>query len=484
MYMAIKSHLIQAGLFGFVDRLRSRSCGLVVFILSLQSCVSLNDEHLAEVSLMVEDMTGFETHYRGSSSLDAVIAELLLEPMTLTAALQIALWKNADLQASYKELDIADALLVEASLLPNPIFSADIAYHDDNHPDFDFDISLVENFLGILLRPAKKKIAAAQFEATKLQVTAEVLDVLGSTRASYYRQVAAQEKHGLRSQVLAAMAASYEFAQILFEAGNVTVLDLYDEQLLFEEARINLADAELALAQSREQLNQVLGLWGNHTNWQTPERLPELPEADPLTDFEANIVAASIDLKIAEQEVNSLAFRYGLARSTAWVFDWNLGLVTRRDDEIRERGFAFDLPLPFFNQGQTRNAVAQARLQQRQQQLIATAVRLRSQARLAQQTLQVQRQQVLHYQDVILPLQTQIVSENQAMSNAMQIGVFRLLQAKRMQIEAGESYVDNLLGFWLAKTSVEQLKLGRMTHQGDLSQSRLLVNVTPQGNYQ
>jgi outer membrane protein TolC len=46
--------------------------------------------------------------------------------------------------------------------------------------------------------------------------------------------------------------------------------------------------------------------------------------------------------------------------------------------------------------------------------------------------------------------------------NAMQIGVFQLLQARRDQLEAGRNYVATLLEYWRSRAALEQILMGRL----------------------
>ena len=55
-------------------------------------------------------------------AIDQRVNNLLSEPLTARSAVQLAFLKNRDLQAQYAALGIAQAELVQASLLQNPIF--------------------------------------------------------------------------------------------------------------------------------------------------------------------------------------------------------------------------------------------------------------------------------------------------------------------------------------------------------------------------
>ena len=47
------------------------------------------------------------------------------------------------------------------------------------------------------------------------------------------------------------------------------------------QIRIELARSEGEVLQARENLTRLMGLWGASTKWTIPERLPDLPAADP-----------------------------------------------------------------------------------------------------------------------------------------------------------------------------------------------------------
>jgi hypothetical protein len=58
-----------------------------------------------------------------ATSARARVEHLLKQPLTAAAAVQIALLNNRGLQAAYNELGVAEAMMVQASLPPNPGFS-------------------------------------------------------------------------------------------------------------------------------------------------------------------------------------------------------------------------------------------------------------------------------------------------------------------------------------------------------------------------
>ena len=72
------------------------------------------------------------------------------------------------------------------------------------------------------------------------------------------------------------------------------------------------------------------------------------------------------------------------------------------------------------------------------------------------------RARALHYRQTLLPLAARVVSESQREYNAMVIGVFQLLQAKRDEIETGRRYVEALTDYWVARTELERAVGGEL----------------------
>jgi outer membrane protein TolC len=93
-------------------------------------------------------------------------------------------------------------------------------------------------------------------------------------------------------------------------------------------------------------------------------------------------------------------------------------------------------------------------------------VRVRSAARLARAELLTAHKTVLYYQRAILPQQARLLKATTQQYNAMQEDVFRLIRAKREQIEAGRGYIDALRSYWRARSNYQQLRSGRLPGGG------------------
>ena len=183
------------------------------------------------------------------------------DTLSTDGAIQVALLNSRELQALYAELGVAQADLVQAGLLSNPVFDGAVLFPLAGGPA-TLELSAALAFLDIFYLPLRKRVAAARFEEAKLQVTGAVLDFAATVQAAFYRHQADEQMLELLQTIVQALAASLEVAQRLHAAGNITDLDLVRERAAAEAAKVQLRAAEAAVRQSREHLNTVMGLWG------------------------------------------------------------------------------------------------------------------------------------------------------------------------------------------------------------------------------
>ena len=392
-----------------------------------------------------------------SAKFEERLRELLASELTPESAVEIALFNSPGLQGTYERLGIAQAELVQAGLFPNPILHASVRFGISG-PGPGAELSFLQDFIRMLEAPLRKRVAAAEFESVKLEVAQAVIDLAASVKAAFYSLQGAEQMLELRQSVARATELSAEIASRQHEAGNITDVDLGNERALAQEAKLDLSRAEADLLADREELNALLGLWGPNTAWKIARRLPGLPaEEAPRRGLETRAVSQRLDLAAARQAVEVQARSLGLSRVTALFPDGVFGGEAEREpDGEWSVGPAIETSVPIFDQGQAAVGRVAAELRERHRRYAALAVQIRAQVRRAATRMQSARQRVDYYEKVVLPLRQQIVEGTQLQYNAMQVGVFQLLQAKRNQIEAGRAYVETLTEYWLGRTELER----------------------------
>jgi len=417
-----------------------------------------------ELANTVHLRTGKRVQWNRGTAQDAeaqaAVASLLRHPLTADAAVQVALLNNRNLQATYEELGIAQADLVEAGLLRNPIFTFERRF-----PGQALEMDLLKEFIDILLLPLRKRIAAAQFEAAKLRVGHEILKTAAEVRAAFYEHQGDEQLVDLRKTVAEVTERSAETALRMQQAGNLKNLDLATEQASHAQAKIELAKAQSEAVQSREKLNKLMGAFGAQTNWTVASRLPELSGGEVSTSqLESRAIQQRLDLAAARQEFIAQARSLGIARADAILQGAEFGGHYEREISGEYAvGPSVNVPIPIFNQGQAAVARSSAKLRQSEQRYLALAADIRSDVRAARDKMLLSRRQVEYFKSTALPTRTRVTEESQLEYNAMQIGPFQLLQAKQEEVKTGADSVEALRDYWVARAELEKAVGGSLT---------------------
>jgi len=422
------------------------------------------------VRQITQDRTGGAriVAWHAGGAADAEVARrvdaMLAQPIGPDQAVQIALLTHPKLQAEYERLGVAQADLVAAGLLKNPVFSAMVRWPSGGDGSTNVELGVAADFLDILFVGARKKVAAAQFERAKLDVADSVVDQAADVRAAFYDLQGARQMLEMRRTVLAAEAAAAETAQRMRAAGNISQLDADREQAMLEASRAELIDAEAGAQQKLERLAAAMGMPGQDERLQVADRLPAPPAADEALDaLVTRALDQRLDLAAAKQETLSLQRTLGLTRNTALVHEAEIGVSTEREpDGDQVTGPEISVPLPIFDFGQARVAAARHRLAESQHRAEALAQQARSEVRLAYVDMTMARRRFEQYRDRVLPLRQRIVEQAQLHYNAMLLGVFELLQARQNEIDAGRAYVAALTDYWTARAELERAVGGRL----------------------
>jgi outer membrane protein, heavy metal efflux system len=439
---------------------------LVPVVVSITGCAHVDpNPAFQELASTVHLRTGKRVQWNRGSNEDAEaqasVASLLRRPLTADSAVQIALLNNHNLQATYEELGIAQADLVEAGLLRNPVFTFERRF-----PGQALEMDLLKEFIDILLLPLRKRIAAAQFEVAKLRVGHEILTVASEVRGAFYEHQGDQQLIEMRQTVAQATELSAETALKIQEAGNLRDLDLANEKATQAQAKIEVAKAQASAVESREKLNKLMGAFGEQTNWTVRSRLPELPAPEvSRSQFESRAIQQRLDLAAARQQFIADARAVGVARVDAILQQAEVGMHYEHEIEggVRSIGPSVNVPIPIFNQGQPASARATAKLRQGQQRYLGLAADIRSDVRAAYDKMHLARQQVEYFKSTALPARSRVIEEAQLEYNAMQIGPSQLLQAKQEEVKTGAELVETLRDYWVARSELEKAVGGSLS---------------------
>jgi outer membrane protein, heavy metal efflux system len=194
--------------------------------------------------------------------------------------------------------------------------------------------------------------------------------------------------------------------------------------------------------------------------------------ADPpsLARIETRALRGSLELKERAQRVESLARRAGFTRAQGWVPEVLLDVhalhgnadddAPGADDDWRW-GAGVSVEIPLFDRDQGTASALRAELEAELERYYGLAVEIRSAAREAASRIESAHARARQYQAVIVPAQRQVTEQTLLQYNAMQLGIFALLQAQREQLDVELAYVDTLREYWSASAELDALLAGR-----------------------
>ena len=394
---------------------------------------------------------------------DAAVSALLGRPLTADGAVEVALLNNPGLQARLADLGIAEADLVQAGWLRNPVF----AYSNKRNAHVTtIDRAVIVSVASLLTMPLAVEIEQRRFEEAKVALAAEVVATAAAARQAWYRAVAAQEMVAYYAQVKDAAEAGSELARRMAQVGNFSRLAQMREQAFYADATAQLARAELAAVVEREQLARLLGL--EAPSFTLPARLPDLPAAPVAQDAALQTAMdRRLDVQVAKLEAEGGAKALGLVRATRFVNVLDVGYTNESETgESRKNGYEIVLELPLFDFGTARVARAEAQYRQALARTAATAVNARSEVRESYAAYRTAYDVARHYRDEVVPLRKRIADETLLRYNGMLIGVFELLADAREQVASVNAAIEATRDYWVADTALQLALAGKSPGAG------------------
>jgi outer membrane protein, heavy metal efflux system len=436
--------------------------GSVLLALALGAgCASVSPERgHDQVSSVISERTGHKTRWEKGPPDDAQIAEwvrkVTAQGLTRDRAVEIALVNNPSLQATYEQLGVSQADMVQAGLLRNPAFGLDLGFRVNNGQTNEVRVSLVQDFLDLLVLPLRKQIAREEFEAATLNVANRALEVAAETEKAFVFAQADVELVAFRRTVVEGAGAAAELSARQMEAGNVSELEGATQAANYQQAKLDLAREEIALLEARERVNRLLGLWGQTTSWRFVEPLPSMPDADPQLDhLEAFAMSRRLDVAVAKRRAALLSKAVDLARTTRFIGRLDVGVDMHQDPNgPLLLGPNLVIELPIFDQRQAVIARLEAQRREMERRKEEVAIDARSEVRLAVLRLSTGREVVSHYREVLVPLRKTVTEQALLHYNGMFLSAFQLLTVKQGEIDARRGYLESLRDYWIARAEL------------------------------
>jgi cobalt-zinc-cadmium efflux system outer membrane protein len=434
------------------------------------SCASTSPSPaFRDMGQLITSRTGLHVVWNQAGDDDLAVAKtlraLLSRELTVDGAVQVALLNNKSLLATYEDISVAQADLVQAGLLQNPVFGASLAFPVAGTAQTGGTLSVSQDFLSVFTLAARKRVATAQLEAAKLRVADAVLRTAFDVEMAFFTLQSVQQVAAMRRTILEVGDAALDLAHRQREAGNISDLDLANQETLYEQVRTDLVRSDADVVTAREILARLMGVWGPDSAYHVAEKLPELPSAEvPVDHLEALAIGGRFDLRAAHAEAQAVSHALAMARNYRFFGTTSLGGSYERAPEgFSVAGPSATLELPIFDQKQAVVARLEAQTRAALARETALAVDIRSEVRAAAGRLVAARAVVDRYTKVVLPLRQRVVELTQQQYNAMLLGAYQLLQVKQNEVNADRELIEALRDYWAARAELERATGGALS---------------------
>lgn len=399
------------------------------------------------------------------------VRRALSAPMSAEDAVRVAIANNRSLRATLRELGVYRGRLVQAGLVANPTVSFDVRHPDDPVQPVQLDLSLEWDVTHSLLAPARAGVAQAELEAARHRAASSVIELGFRVRSAVLSTQAAQSRLAIATRALDTFAAGRDAARALTESGNTLTLDRATHEAAYESARITVAQLELDVLEQREALHRLLAVHGEDTRWTLRDGLPAVPERfEVAQDIERSAITASLSLQSQRSQLEAMARRTGLTRAEGLIPDVSVDVHVEQDGQFWEVGGGASVRLPVFDRRQGDLLARESAFDAALERYIGAAIDLRSHARSARNRALSAHMRARQYATVIVPARRRVMEQWMLQYNAMQVGVFALLQARRDELDAQLRSVDAAREFWTAKAALDAMLAGHAI-EADTSRS-------------
>jgi cobalt-zinc-cadmium efflux system outer membrane protein len=386
-------------------------------------------------------------------------------PLTLNAALELALGANPDLSAAGRELEALDATITQAQARPNPELSALI--EDTRRETRTTTLQLNQPIELGGKRGARIEAAERGRDAAFLELEAKRAEIRAAVTAAFFDVLVAQERLRLAQASVELAQRATGAASRRVTAGKVSPVEETRARVAEAAVRVERAQAASEVTTARRRLAAT---WGNSSpRFERAEGDPEsLPPLPALADLYMRL-ATSPNVLRASIEVERRQALADVERSRR-IPDLTISLGAKRNEELgRDQAIlGVSIPIPVFNRNQGNLLEALHRTDKARDELAAAGTRLSNELAAAHERLNTARQEVALLQRDILP---GAQSAYDAATKGFELGKFSFLEvldAQRTSFQAKSQYLRALAEAHRSAAEIERI-LGAASTQSTLA---------------
>ena len=382
-------------------------------------------------------------------------------PVTLQAAIQIALASNPGLGASRARIEGAAGRAYQAGKWSNP----ELELSAEEWPVSDGgSFSDAKQTIGIaqtLPYPGKKsldrRIGAAGVRLSETELALRQTEVVRDVKAAFFGVLAAERLVEVSRQLVAVAESSASTAKKRVDAGAAALQEQLRAEVQWEQARTELADFQEGLNRARQMFTTLLG---------RPElkdsaisgALAEAPYPALMAPTEENWLGSHPSMAAAQANLDRASLERRRARLEPYP-DVTVGVAGGRAGETDQSivQFGFSLPLPILDTGKGKQQEARANVSGAEAELVAVRQELQREWATAQKRYRTAAGQVSIYRDRILPKADEALRLVQTGFEEGKFTFIDLVDTQRTTAEARLVFHQKLLELNIAQAELEAL---------------------------
>lgn len=298
------------------------------------------EARIKDAAALVEKRTGLSPEWDEPwDESHAVLSGV--ETLELQLALETALRNNRALRADIEMIGQADAELLQAGLMSNPVMSFMVMFPSGGGRTMLRGNALpMQPLQDLWLIPARKKVAAAMVQDALLRAADRSIETVATVKRVYVELQYAQQAIELIRTNMELVEQSTSIIQIRQSAGQASQVEVSLSRIRHERLRSELLAMQTELAKNKHELLMLLGLAEAATDWRvTPIGEVDIAPPPPRDEVDLILLAADqrLDLKSREWQTEAALRRITLSRREGWP-DLALGFTFERAPRGRTRG--------------------------------------------------------------------------------------------------------------------------------------------------
>ena len=407
---------------------------LVLFFLT--SCASRTVFNRQYISDKIKDQSGFSLPDQFSDSLIIPQGVVIDNGLTEDEAVSIALWNNPQFQVDLSVLGFARADLIEARMLPNPVFSLLFPL---GPKQLEFTLSYYADILW--QRPGKVAIAELNTENVAENLVQHGLAIVRDVCISYADLIRDREQMNFLKNKANLDEEILNIASLRLETGDISELEETAFRLAASQARESFLNAKKNLETQKIRFLTLLGLISEKSDIElSPVHEQELAVADPEKLISVAL-ACRPDMRASEIEIEIAGKRLGWERSKIL----NLTAILDANAEGKEgfeMGPGMQLAIPIFNVNKGGRVRARTEMQKAAAKYIVIQQSIRSQVLQSYHEYLTAKTIFDLLNNEIIPAAEQAVINGESAYLEGEISYLEFLEFKRQNLDAHIRFID------------------------------------------